>query len=174
MPDYAVFILRCIFFAAVHSLFAANLTKQAFKRVAGREPRSYRLLYNLASLAMFGWVMAAYRTSPLLYVAPGFWKWMLYSAQVVVAVVIFRCVRLTGAGDFLGTNSVPFSGRGAPHAGHQRMLRICAPPALSLLDPFPGSESGHDRPMAAVDTLFRDIFHNWRVDRRTSASAGVR
>jgi protein-S-isoprenylcysteine O-methyltransferase Ste14 len=98
-------MLRCIFFAAVHSLFAANLTKQAFKRVVGREPRSYRLLYNLASLAMFGWVMAAYRTSPLLYAAPGFWKWSFYAAQVVVAAIIFRCVRQTGAGDFLGINA---------------------------------------------------------------------
>jgi protein-S-isoprenylcysteine O-methyltransferase Ste14 len=105
VPDYAVFMLRCIFFAAVHSLFAAKLTKQAFKRVVGREPRSYRLLYNLASLAMFGWVMAAYRASPLIYAAPGFWKWLLYLAQVVVAVVIFRCVRQTGAGDFLGINA---------------------------------------------------------------------
>jgi len=106
VPDYAVFILRCIFFAAVHSLFAANLTKQAFKRFVGREPRSYRLIYNLGSLAMFGWVMAAYRTSPLIYAAPGFWKWLLYAAQVVVAAAIFRCVRQTGAGDFLGINSL--------------------------------------------------------------------
>jgi protein-S-isoprenylcysteine O-methyltransferase Ste14 len=102
LPDYVVFIVRCILFGLVHSLFAANRTKQAFSRVAGREPRSYRLFYNLASLAMFGWVMAAYRTSPLLYTAPGIWKWLLYAAQLVVAAVLFRCVRQTGAGDFLG------------------------------------------------------------------------
>jgi len=70
--------------------------------VAGREPRFYRLIYNLASLAMFGWVMAAYRLSPLLYAASGMWRWVLYAAQLVIAVVIFRCVRQTGAGDFLG------------------------------------------------------------------------
>jgi protein-S-isoprenylcysteine O-methyltransferase Ste14 len=102
LPDYAVFIGRFIIFAVVHSLFAANRTKQAFSRAAGKEPRSYRLLYNLASLAMFAWVMAAYRTSPLLYAVPGIGKWLLYMAQLVVAVVLFRCVCQTGSGDFLG------------------------------------------------------------------------
>ena len=102
LSDYALFIVRCILFGVAHSLFAANRTKQAFSRVAGREPRLYRLLYNLASLAMFGWVMAVYRTSPLLYAAPGIWRWMLYSAQLVVAAVILRCVLQTGVGDFLG------------------------------------------------------------------------
>jgi protein-S-isoprenylcysteine O-methyltransferase Ste14 len=110
VPDYTVFMLRCIIFAVVHSLFAANLTKQAFKRVVGREPRSYRLIYNLASLAIFGWVMAAYRASPLIYAAPGFWKWLLYAAQVVVIAVIFCCVRQTGAGDFLGFNTFRSAG----------------------------------------------------------------
>jgi protein-S-isoprenylcysteine O-methyltransferase Ste14 len=106
LPDYAVFIARCILFAAAHSLFAANSTKQTFRRLAGRELHSYRLLYNLASLAMFSWVMAAYRASPLLYTAPGIWKWVLYSAQTAVAVVLFRCVRQTGSGDFLGINQL--------------------------------------------------------------------
>ena len=106
LPDYALFIVRCILFGVAHSLFAAKRTKQAFSRVAGREPRFYRLLYNLASLAMLGWVMAAYRTSPLLYAAPGIWRWVLYAAQLVVATVIFRCVRQTGAGDFLGIDQL--------------------------------------------------------------------
>jgi protein-S-isoprenylcysteine O-methyltransferase Ste14 len=106
LPDYAVFIARCMLFAAAHSLFAANRTKQTISRLAGRALQSYRLLYNLASLAMFGWVMAAYRTSPLLYTAPGIWKWVLYSAQLAVAVVLFRCVRQTGSGDFLGINQL--------------------------------------------------------------------
>lgn len=106
LPDYAVFIVRCILFGVAHSLFAAKRTKQAFSRVAGREPRTYRLLYNMASLAMFGWVMASYRTSPLLYAAPGIWRWVLYAAQLVVAAAIFRCVRQTGAGDFLGISQL--------------------------------------------------------------------
>jgi protein-S-isoprenylcysteine O-methyltransferase Ste14 len=106
LPDYAVFILRCILFGVVHSLFAAKRTKKAFSRFGRGEPRSYRLLYNLASLAMFVWVMAAYRTSPLLYAASGIWRWLLYAAQLVIAVVIFRCVRQTGAGDFLGISQL--------------------------------------------------------------------
>jgi methanethiol S-methyltransferase len=106
LPDYALFIVRCIFFGVAHSLFAANRTKQTFSRFAGREPRLYRLLYNLASLAMFGWVMAAYRKSPLLYAAPGIWRWLLYAAQLVIAAVIFRCVRQTGVGDFLGISQL--------------------------------------------------------------------
>ena len=106
MPDYAVFIARCVLFAVAHSLFAASRTKEAFSRFAGRELRSYRLLYNLASLAMFGWVMAAYRTSPLLYSAPEVWSWVMYAAQLSVAVVLFRCVRQTGSGDFLGINQL--------------------------------------------------------------------
>ena len=106
LPDYAVFIVRCILFGVAHSLFAANRTKQTFSQVAEREPRPYRLLYNLASLAMFSWVMAAYRTSPLLYAAPGIWRWFLYTAQMVIAVVIFRCVYQTGSGDFLGISQL--------------------------------------------------------------------
>lgn len=106
LPDYAVFIVRCILFGVAHSLFAAKRTKQAFSRVTGREPQCYRLLYNLGSLAMFGWVMAVYRTSPLLYAAPAIWRWVLYAAQLVAAAAIFRCVRQTGAGDFLGLSQL--------------------------------------------------------------------
>jgi protein-S-isoprenylcysteine O-methyltransferase Ste14 len=106
LPDYAQFILRCILFGFAHSLFAAQRTKEIFSRVTGREPRPYRLVYNLASLAMFGWVMAVYRTSPLLYAVPGIWQWVLYAAQLAVASVIFRCVCQTGSGDFLGISQL--------------------------------------------------------------------
>jgi len=106
LPDYAEFIVRCILFGIAHSLFAAKRTKQAFSRASGREPKGYRLFYNLGSLAMFSWVMAAYRTSPLLYAAPGLWRWVLYAAQLVVAAAIFRCVCQTGAGDFLGLSQL--------------------------------------------------------------------
>lgn len=106
LPDYALFILRCILFGAVHSLFATRRAKQVFSRVSGREPGCYRLFYNLASLAMFGWVMAAYRTSPLLYTVPGIWKWVMYTVQLLIAAVILRCVQQTGAGDFLGISQL--------------------------------------------------------------------
>jgi protein-S-isoprenylcysteine O-methyltransferase Ste14 len=106
VPDYLQFILRCLLFGVAHSLFAAKRTKQAFCRDSEREPRPYRLFYNMGSLAMFGWVMASYRSSPLIYAAPGIWRWVLYAAQLVIAGVIFRCVRQTGAGDFLGISQL--------------------------------------------------------------------
>jgi len=109
-----MFIGRCIIFALVHSLFAAQRTKRAFSRGSGREPRYYRLFYNLASLAMFAWVMAAYRQSPLLYVAPTPWKWLLHGGQLVMSVIIFRCVHQTGAADFLGISQL-HSTVPAPH-----------------------------------------------------------
>jgi methanethiol S-methyltransferase len=110
LPDHVLFILRCIIFGVAHSLFAAKRTKQAFSRVSGREPRPYRLLYNLASLAMFGWVMAAYRNSPLLYAAPVVWRWALYAAQLAAATAIYSCVRQTGTGDFLGISQLRSAG----------------------------------------------------------------
>jgi protein-S-isoprenylcysteine O-methyltransferase Ste14 len=51
---------------------------------------------------MFGWVMAAYRHSPLIYAVPGTGKWFLYTAQLLIAGLIVLCVRQTGTGDFLG------------------------------------------------------------------------
>jgi protein-S-isoprenylcysteine O-methyltransferase Ste14 len=51
---------------------------------------------------MFGWVMSAYRHSPLLYAAPGILKWFLYTGQLMAASAIILCVRQTGTGDFLG------------------------------------------------------------------------
>ena len=89
-------------FAAVHSLLATQRSKQFFSRGRQGEPRCYRLIYNLTSLVMFGWVMAAYRQSPLLYAVPGIWRWLLHAAQVMVAAVIFLCLRQTGTGVFLG------------------------------------------------------------------------
>jgi len=97
-----VFTTRFILFAAAHSLCATNRVKQIVSRTADREPRFYRLGYNLASFAMFIWVMAAYRTSPVLYFAPGVWSLVMYTAQLVVAGILVQCVRQTGAGEFLG------------------------------------------------------------------------
>lgn len=66
------------------------------------EPRGYRLVYNLFSLVLFGWVMAAFNSSPVLYFAPGVWSLVMYAAQLVCGVILVDCVRRTGAGDFLG------------------------------------------------------------------------
>lgn len=96
------FTARFILFAIAHSLCAMNRVKQIISRIPGREPRFYRLGYNLASLVMFIWVMAAYRSSPVLYFAPGIWSLVMYMAQLVVAGIIVQCVCQTGAGNFLG------------------------------------------------------------------------
>ena len=76
--------------------------KRAIMGPAAKGRRSYRLTYNLASLAMFGWVMAAYRNSPVLYFAPGVWSLVMYLLQLFVACILFRCLRQTGIADFLG------------------------------------------------------------------------
>jgi len=106
LPDYVIFIGRCIIFALAHSLFAAQRTKRAFSRVSGSEPRFYRLFYNLASLALFAWVMAAYRQSPLFYTAPAPGRWFLHAGQLVMLLIILRCVRQTGTADFLGISQL--------------------------------------------------------------------
>ena len=106
LPDYVEFTARFILFAIAHSLCATNWVKQFFSRIAGREPRFYRLGYNLASFVMFVWVMAAYRTSPVLYFASGIWSLVMYAAQIVVAGILYQCVRQTGAGNFLGTSQL--------------------------------------------------------------------
>lgn len=109
LPDYVVFTTRFILFAVAHSLCATNRVKQIVSRTADGESRFYRLGYNLASFAMFVWVMAAYRTSPVMYFAPGVWSLVMYAAQVIVAGIIFQCVRQTGAGEFLGTRQLSSS-----------------------------------------------------------------
>jgi len=102
VPDYAIFILRFILFAAVHSLFAADRVKLLMQRAAGNKLRWYRLSYNLASLIMFGWVIEAYRHSSVLYYVPGVASLLMYLLQTIIIVVLFMCLRKTGTATFLG------------------------------------------------------------------------
>lgn len=99
MPDKIDFILRFILFAVLHSLFAAVRVK---KILHGTDRQGYRLCYNVASLAMFGWVMSAGRHSEVLYFVPGVWSLVMYLLQLAVAVILVSCLRQTGAGEFLG------------------------------------------------------------------------
>ena len=71
-----------------------------------KEPRFYRLIYNLSALVMFGWVMSAYRNSPVLYYAPGVWSLVIYLVQLAIATMLFNCVRQTGTADFLGFSQI--------------------------------------------------------------------
>ena len=102
MPDYFVFIQRFLLFAVAHSLFAANRVKGVIRRLCHGEPRGYRLTYNLLSFMLFGWVMAAYGASPVVYFAPGVWSLVMSLAQLVCGMILVDCVRRTGTGDFLG------------------------------------------------------------------------
>lgn len=87
-------------------MFAAVRVKKILGGTSEKEPRFYRLIYNLGSLVMFGWVMASYRNSPVLYYAPGAWSLAIYLIQLVIAIIIFNCVRQTGTGDFLGLRQI--------------------------------------------------------------------
>lgn len=106
MHGHSTFILRFTLFAACHSLFATKRIKQLVARATGREIRSYRLLYNLLSIVVFGWVMAADRHSAVLYYVPGSWSLVLYLLQAVVALLLIGCVRQTGLGDFFGIRQI--------------------------------------------------------------------
>lgn len=99
MSDKTNFILRFILFAATHSFFATGFAKETFH---GTEWRGYRICYNIGSLAMFGWVMSAYRHSEVLYFVPGVWSLVMYLLQLIVMVILATCLKQTGAGEFFG------------------------------------------------------------------------
>lgn len=96
------FTVRFALFALTHSLLATNRAKSAAGGCRGGEPPVYRLVYNLVSAALFSWVMSAYDSSPVLYLAPGSWHLPLYTAQTVTAGIALVCLRQTGIGDFSG------------------------------------------------------------------------
>ncbi|HEY3308567.1 MAG TPA: isoprenylcysteine carboxylmethyltransferase family protein [Desulfuromonadaceae bacterium] len=107
LPDYTFFLIRFMIFAIIHSLLASKLVKNWVTVLTGRELRFYRLSYNLISFVMFGWVMAAYRNSPVLYYAPGAWSLALYLAQLMIVLILFNCMHQTGWGAFLGIKPLP-------------------------------------------------------------------
>lgn len=80
--------------------------KKLIRWTPEKEPRFYRLFYNLGSLVTFGWVMASYRNSPVLYYVPGVWSLVIYLIQLLIAAILFNCVRQTGIGDFLGFSQI--------------------------------------------------------------------
>lgn len=115
MSDYATFIFRFVIFAVAHSFFATTKAKKLIGGVSGKEPRFYRLTYNLASLVMFGWVMSAYRNSPVLYYAPGVWSLVMYLLQLVIAAILFGCLRQTDGSVFLGFSQIRATALPATH-----------------------------------------------------------
>ncbi len=102
MSDVVQFLFRFSMFALVHSFLAIPALK---KRCVGQNThlrRYYRLYYNLVSVLLFGWAMAAFRNSAILYVVPGIWKLVLYFLQTAFLLILAACVRQTGAAEFLG------------------------------------------------------------------------
>jgi protein-S-isoprenylcysteine O-methyltransferase Ste14 len=64
------------------------------------------LYYNLISLVLLGWVMAAFRNSAVLYVVPGVWSLVLYFMQMVFLFILVACARQTGIAAFLGVSKI--------------------------------------------------------------------
>lgn len=102
MPEYVVFILRFCLFALLHSLFAAPSLQQRLVGKGTCGPGRYRLFYNICSLALFCWVMAAYHHSPVLYYAPGQWGLLLYLLQLAILCMMVACLKRTGIAEFIG------------------------------------------------------------------------
>lgn len=104
VPDYLDFVLRLAIFCSLHSLLAAPRIKAWIMSLYGRYLPGYRLAYNLFSLMLFGWVMLAWQSTTVLFVAPGIWSLFLYGLQFIILWTGFVCLRQAGMADFLGTN----------------------------------------------------------------------
>lgn len=115
MSDFLDFLIRLCLFCGLHSLLAAPRIKARILEKAGSSFQPfYRLTYNLFSLILFGWVMLAWQSTRVLFVAPGLWSLLLHGMQAVILIAAFICLKQTGMGAFLGTdrsqndNDLPF------------------------------------------------------------------
>ncbi|MBV5339397.1 MAG: isoprenylcysteine carboxylmethyltransferase family protein [Deltaproteobacteria bacterium] len=128
MSDVALFLLRFFLFALVHSLLAIPSLKQRFSGRSGHLRRFYRLYYNMVSLLLFAWVMAAFRNVTVLYVVPGVWSLVLYFVQMVILIILAACVRQTGAAEFLGIREQTRDGVKAPRLVTEGWYRVVRHP----------------------------------------------
>lgn len=117
MNNGLTFILRFAAFVAIHSFLAVPSVKESVIRRAGLNPSAYRLVYNMISLLVFGWVMAANRHSYILYEVPGVARYVFYLMQAMLLAALASCLVNTGLITFLGLDAL------APEAGKR-------PPAL--------------------------------------------
>lgn len=102
MSDSLDFILRLVFFCFTHSVLAAPRVKHKIQLIIGRPLPSYRFAYNLFSMVMFAWVMLAWQSTTVLFVAPGIWSLVMHGLQFIVLWTGFACLRQTGIARFLG------------------------------------------------------------------------
>lgn len=114
VSNVAQFLFRFSLFALVHSILAIPSLKNRYVEGNRHLRRCYRCYYNMISLALFGWTMAAYSNSDVLYVVPGVWSLVLYGLQMVFLMVLFACVRQTGVAEFLGVADMASAGRKPP------------------------------------------------------------
>ncbi len=99
MKDFTV---RFLVFAAIHSLLAVPGIKERIAALLGRWDRWYRLGYNILSIALFAWMMSAWRNPPVLYFIPGIWGLLCYLFQIAAAVALCRCAAQLDIKAFLG------------------------------------------------------------------------
>jgi len=102
LPDSLDFILRLTFFYLTHSLFASQRFKRRIEISAGKRLPGYRLTYNVVSMLIFVWVMLAWQSTKVLFVAPGIWSLVMYGIQFIILWIGFICLRQTGLGSFIG------------------------------------------------------------------------
>jgi len=102
LPDSLDFILRLTFFYLTHSLLASPRFKSRIELLAGRILHGYRLTYNVLSMLMFVWVMLAWQSTKVLFVAPGVWSLVLHGIQFIILWAGLICLRQTDLGSFIG------------------------------------------------------------------------
>ena len=104
MPDSLDFMLRLTVFCIIHSLLAAPRIKSRIQLFIGRPLPGYRLIYNLLSFLLFGWVMLAWQSTSVIYVPPGIWSLVLHGLQFIILWIGLSCLRQTGLTSFMGTD----------------------------------------------------------------------
>ncbi|MDD2539529.1 MAG: NnrU family protein [Desulfuromonadaceae bacterium] len=110
MSDAVLFVFRFLLFVAVHSILAIPSLKRRVSEKNKHLSRFYRVYYNLLSLALFGWTMAVFRNSTVLYVVPGAWSLVMYFMQLLFLIILFACTRQSGAAEFLGIHRLSAAG----------------------------------------------------------------
>lgn len=97
MPDSIDFILRFLLFALLHSLLAVPRVKEKLRQLPW-----YRLVYNVLSLLLLGWMMMAWQSTRVLYLVPGIGNLLMQALQFLTLLAMLACLRQTGLKSFLG------------------------------------------------------------------------
>lgn len=96
------FLFRFICFALCHSLLASNMVKQRLNFGAAARYDGYRIIYNILSIILLAWVMSDWSSAPVVYVAAGGWYLLLRGMQLILVVLLAKCLHQTGIGVLLG------------------------------------------------------------------------